>query len=99
VQTMSTNHSAPTRLARVGLASDALTLSLLAGCDKHTEGDEHGHPPAAKPAAKTDPHAGQDHGSGARNSEGAGASENAHADEVKLATEVIECYGVKVEPA
>jgi len=99
VQTMSTNHSAPTRLARVGLASDALTLSLLAGCDKHTEGDEHGHPPAAKPAAKTDPHAGQDHGSGAGNSERAGEGENAHADEVKLTTEAIERYGVKVEPA
>ncbi|CAN5824367.1 hypothetical protein BH11PLA1_BH11PLA1_00610 [soil metagenome] len=95
MQTVSTNRSAPSRLARVGFATAALTLTLLAGCDKHPEGDGHGHPPAAQPAAKTDTHAGHDHGAGG----GAGEGEDAHADEVKLTTEAIERYGIKVEPA
>ena len=67
-----------------------MTLTLLAGCKKHTEGDGHDH--GSKPPAKADEHAGHDHGL-----EGGGAE--GHADEVKLTAEAIERYGVKVQPA
>lgn len=67
-----------------------MTLTLLAGCKKHTEGDGHDH--GSKPPAKADEHAGHDHGSESGGAEG-------HADEVKLTAEAIERYGVKVQPA
>ena len=79
-----------TRLHLPAIAAAVMTLTLLAGCKKHTEGDGHDH--GSKPPAKADEHAGHDHGS-----EGGGAE--AHADEVKLTAEAIERYGVKVQPA
>lgn len=85
-----TNRPLLTRLHLPAIAAAVMTLTLLAGCKKHTEGDGHDH--GSKPPAKADGHAGHDHGS-----EGGGAE--AHADEVKLTAEAIERYGVKVQPA
>ena len=79
-----------TRLHLPAIAAAVMTLTLLAGCKKHTEGDGHDH--GSKPPAKADEHAGHDHGL-----EGGGAE--GHADEVKLTAEAIERYGVKVQPA
>ncbi|MBS0186636.1 MAG: efflux RND transporter periplasmic adaptor subunit [Planctomycetes bacterium] len=79
-----------TRLHLPAIAAAVMTLTLLAGCKKHTEGDGHDH--GSKPPAKADEHAGHDHGSESGGAEG-------HADEVKLTAEAIERYGVKVQPA
>lgn len=79
-----------TRLHLPTIAAAVMTLTLLAGCKKHTEGDGHDH--GSKPPAKADEHAGHDHGSESGGAEG-------HADEVKLTAEAIERYGVKVQPA
>ena len=79
-----------TRLHLPAIAAAVMTLTLLAGCKKHTEGDGHDH--GSKPPAKADEHAGHGHGSESGGAEG-------HADEVKLTAEAIERYGVKVQPA
>ena len=85
-----TNRPLLTRLHLPAIAAAVMTVTLLGGCKKHTEGDGHDH--GSKPPAKADEHAGHDHGL-----EGGGAE--GHADEVKLTAEAIERYGVKVQPA
>ena len=85
-----TNRPLLTRLHLPAIAAAVMTLTLLAGCKKHTEGDGHDH--GSKPPAKADEHAGHDHGS-----EGGGAE--GHADEVKLTADAIARYGVKDDGA
>ena len=85
-----TNRPLLTRLHLPAIAAAVMTLTLLAGCKKHTEGDGHDH--GSKPPAKADGHAGHDHGSEGGGSEG-------HADEVKLTADAIARYGVKDDGA
>ena len=73
-------------------------LNILGGCDQHSDHDGHAHdaPSSSQSATKPDEHAGHDHGS---EKGGHAHEEEAHVDEVKLTSQAVEHYGIKVEAA
>ncbi|MGH7130519.1 MAG: efflux RND transporter periplasmic adaptor subunit [Phycisphaerales bacterium] len=93
---MNTTHACCSLLNRVHapiISASVVTLALLGGCKKHTEGDGHDH--GAKPNAAAGTQAGDGHNHG----HVAGSHGDEHTDEVKLTAEAIDRYGVKVQPA
>ena len=90
MSTTKMNHLFLTRLRTPAFAAAIMMLAIAGGCKKHTEGEGgDGHDHGSKAPAKADEHAGHDHSGGAE----------AHTDEVKLTTEAVERYGVKVQSA